>query len=141
MAGYYGYSKSNNAVEAENSGRYPLGAAIKIVAKTAGITQKHARELLNIIGSSEWHHTSKYYNKTQYYDVAVAVAYAKNEDDINKIQNSDARERMRSAIKGEFAERLAAIAKITDEISAELGVNAELITNVYYRSWDDLVTL
>ena len=73
MAGYYGYSKSNNAVDAEQNGIHPLTTAVKILASAAGITQKKARAIFNSVGACEWHHTSKYYNKTDYYDVQGAA--------------------------------------------------------------------
>lgn len=72
MAGYDGYSKSNNAVDAENHDRFPLTKAIKIVAAKTGITQKESRKVLKGIGTTEYHHTSKYYNCTDYYDIASA---------------------------------------------------------------------
>lgn len=67
-AGYYGYSKSNNAVDAESEGRFPLTKAVSIVSKNLGITKEQAKWLLEYIGPSEWHHTSSHYNKTNYYD-------------------------------------------------------------------------
>jgi len=36
MAGYNGYSKSNNAIAAEEEGRFPLTAATKIVSEACG---------------------------------------------------------------------------------------------------------
>ena len=73
MSGYAGYSKSNNAIAAEESGMLPLTRATRAVACQAGCTQKVARAALLAIGSSEWHHTSKHFNPTDYYDVDQAV--------------------------------------------------------------------
>lgn len=67
-AGYDGYSKSNNAIQAEEEGKFPLSQASKIVASNFGITQKQAKWLLEKIGPCEWHHTSSHYNRTDYYD-------------------------------------------------------------------------
>jgi len=73
MAGYDGYSKSNNAVDAEENGRFPITKAKRIVSAKTGITQKTARKVLKSLGTSEYHHTSKYYNTTDYYDTELAV--------------------------------------------------------------------
>jgi len=74
VAGYNGYSKSNNAVVAEFDGRYPITKAVKIVANETGITQREAREILKEhFDSGEFHHTSKYYNCTNYYDTGAAI--------------------------------------------------------------------
>jgi len=69
MAGYAGYSKSNNALSAEADGRYPLTQAVRVLAKEAKITQAQARIILEKRGTNEWHHTSSRYNCTEYYDV------------------------------------------------------------------------
>lgn len=63
MAGYDGHSKSNNAVEAEREGRFPLSRA----ARRAGVP---AELVKRFVGTSEWHHSSKFYNRVDYYDVA-----------------------------------------------------------------------
>lgn len=73
MSDYCGYSKSNNAVDAESEGRYPLTEATKRVAIELKITQKQARHILETSGTGEWHHTGSYFNKTDYYDVASIV--------------------------------------------------------------------
>ena len=69
MAGNNGYSKSNNAIEAESNGLYPISIAVKMVAKQAGCTQKEARNALETNKPAEWHHTSKHNNCTEYYSV------------------------------------------------------------------------
>ena len=66
MAGYCGYSKSNNAIEAEENGRFPAS----ILAKKIGVKSGAIKEILS---PSEWHHTSKMYNKTNYYDMEEAL--------------------------------------------------------------------
>lgn len=73
MAGYAGYSKSNNAIAAENGGRYPMTRAKKIVSEALGITQAEARRRLEEQGPSEYHHTSKKYNVTNYYDTEECI--------------------------------------------------------------------
>lgn len=72
-AGYHEYSKSNNALDAEEEGRYPLTEASSILAKKLKWSISKAKAFLESIGTSEWHHTSKHYNKTKYYDVSDAA--------------------------------------------------------------------
>lgn len=61
MAGYSGFSKSNNAVAAEAHGRYPATAAARLLGvPVAWVKLQHTRE---------WHHTSSWYNSTDYYDI------------------------------------------------------------------------
>jgi hypothetical protein len=69
MAGYAGYSKSKNALQAESENKFPLTIAVKELAKQAGITQKRAREIFKKIGPCEWHHASKFYNRVDYYNL------------------------------------------------------------------------
>jgi len=66
MAGYAGFSKSNNAVAAENSGRFPAS----VLAKKLKVNTEAIKALLH---PSEWHHTTKFYNKTDYYDMEDAL--------------------------------------------------------------------
>lgn len=63
--GYDGYSRSNNAVNAEEEGRYPASKAAKILGITTD-TLKHFFETDHM----EWHHVSKHYNKVKFYDVS-----------------------------------------------------------------------
>lgn len=74
MAGYCGYSKSNNAVEAEENGIFPLSHVGKhiqyLIIKNLGFkpTLKDCKALAEVYGTSEWHHSSKFYNRVDYYD-------------------------------------------------------------------------
>lgn len=61
MAGYYNYSKSNNAIAAERNGRYPASRVAKMLGVPTLWVQRQR--------SREWHHTSSRYNITDYYDV------------------------------------------------------------------------
>lgn len=63
MAGYSGYSKSINALEAEDDGLFPAS----ICAKKLGVSTAAIKEILR---PSEWHHTSGWFNKTDYYDIS-----------------------------------------------------------------------
>ncbi|MFA5387838.1 MAG: hypothetical protein WC322_05670 [Candidatus Paceibacterota bacterium] len=62
MSGYAGFSKSNNAVDAEEAGLLTLTAT----AKQLKVSTEAVRSILS---PSEWHHSSKYYNKVDYYDL------------------------------------------------------------------------
>ena len=63
MAGYYGYSKSNNAVIAEENGLQTAGGIAKMIGRGAT-----AAGVASILSPDEWHHTSKHFNRTNYYD-------------------------------------------------------------------------
>lgn len=67
-SGYVGYSMSKRAANAREEGRYPKTDFKKIY----GLTDKTLTVLvdLGIITDTEWHHTSKFGNKTTFYDWA-----------------------------------------------------------------------
>lgn len=84
MTGYKGYSMSNNAIEAYNSGERPISKWTKTdilqVLKRSDIPKSQ----LDLVGKmplksmrdyglrrSSWHHTSSHYNKTDFYVVDV----------------------------------------------------------------------
>lgn len=79
MAGYAGYSKSNNAVQAEREGRYPLSIAKKVLQELFisdfgwKVSLKDCTELLEQEYDGEWHHSSKFYNRINYYNVAGLI--------------------------------------------------------------------
>jgi len=60
MVGYRGYSKSNNAIEAESCGKMTASVLSKIL-KCSSMAIKA------ILAPEEWHHTSSHYNRTNYY--------------------------------------------------------------------------
>ena len=70
MSGYYNYSKSNNAIEAEKNDRYPISKAKKILARKLDWTQEKSEQFLKKIGTNEYHHCSKLYNIVYFYDVS-----------------------------------------------------------------------
>ena len=69
MAGYCEFSKSNNALAAEAAGRYTATA----LGRRLGCTAAACKALLAPV---EWHHTSGWYNPTDYYDEPVLLALA-----------------------------------------------------------------
>lgn len=66
MAGYNGFSKSNNAVDAEASGRYPAS----VLAKRIGVKAGAIRALVR---SGEWHHSSKWFTVVDYFSEDEAL--------------------------------------------------------------------
>jgi hypothetical protein len=62
MPGYVGQSKSVSAVNAEADCKFPATEA----ARRLGVSVAAVKAILV---PCEWHHTSKYYNQTDYYDV------------------------------------------------------------------------
>ena len=73
-------SYSPRCQDARAGGRLPLGQAatrVRQLCKAAGkkVTLLTARVALRDTHDGEWHHTSRYANRTDYYDVAAAVAW------------------------------------------------------------------
>ena len=68
MAGYCGYSKSNNALQAESEGKVTASELAKRIGKGATAAAVKA-----VVPYSEWHHTSSHFNKTYYYDFESSV--------------------------------------------------------------------
>lgn len=66
MAGYFGFSKSINAIIAESEGKMTASE----LAKYLGVDIKSIHDNLS---PDEWHHTSCYYNETSYYDANIFV--------------------------------------------------------------------
>lgn len=82
MSGYCGFSKSNNAICAENDNKLPLSRWTKakiievlrenqINANFIDAISKCSLEFLktSILKCYEWHHTGSYFNCTDYYEV------------------------------------------------------------------------
>ena len=67
--GYVGYSESVRSAEAKEQGRFPKTA----FKKEYGISEKRFNDLVRdgTIGVTEWHHTSKFGNRTQFYGPLV----------------------------------------------------------------------
>lgn len=63
--GYVGYSMSKRAADARNEGKFPKTG----FKKEYGITGKlfNILEDIGVIGVQEWHHTSMYGNRTDFY--------------------------------------------------------------------------
>ena len=72
MAGYSGFSKSNNAVAAEASGRHPATAAARLLGVPVA--------WVKLQRTTEWHHTSSWYNSTDYYDLETLAEHLATEE-------------------------------------------------------------
>ncbi len=103
MAGYSGFSMSNNAIAAYENGEKPYSKwtkrdiieAIEDLIKEEEIILNCSLEKLKIIPVktlkemcltySSWHHTSNHYNKTDFYSISINKIEELTDDKINKI--------------------------------------------------------
>lgn len=103
MSGYNGFSMSNNAVDAYESGEKPLSKwtkfeilhSIKEMISNGDIELKIEFELLNkikvkqlktfFLKKSSWHHTSSRYNKTDFYDLDTNYIENLTEDKVKSL--------------------------------------------------------
>lgn len=93
MAGYSGYSKSNNAVDAEERGLLVASRLAAWVRKAGGRRYRGltARDIEARLRYAEWHHASCKFNIVNYYDplslasacnreaLVIAAAHRRNE--------------------------------------------------------------
>ncbi len=85
-SGYSGYSMSMRAVQARNEGRYPKTDFKRVY----GLTESVLQTLLSMgwIDNSEWHHTSKFGNKTVFYgweDDIYKEVYQQHKQEFDKL--------------------------------------------------------
>ena len=81
MAGYKGFSMSNNAVRAYEDGEMPISkwtrqAVIDWIAddlETDSANIKLLKRYKDYLYYSGWHHTSKYYNRTEFFKVEYTL--------------------------------------------------------------------
>lgn len=72
MTGYnWKHGKSDSAVEAEKSGHYHATKCGKILGIATAVIKSN-------LSTSEWHHTGKFYQKTDYYDIEVVREWAES---------------------------------------------------------------
>ena len=84
-SGYVGYSKSKRAVAAEERGlrnKSQMDASFRdsvntLIVQRGGspVTLKAIKDATNKVVADEWHHTSMYGNKTDYYSAETIAAY------------------------------------------------------------------
>ena len=124
MAGYYGFSMSNNAVTAYEDGKRPLSkwtktaildracskmqdegaepdqiAAVMTALKSLSIKTLKARALT----VSEWHHCSSWYNRTDFYDVVDTLDLIENASTWTE-QNEQEQEQIEHKVRARFLE-------------------------------------
>ena len=103
MAGYNGWSMSNNAVSAYNNGEKPLskwtkkeiietlseaveGGEIELKANIEKIKKMPVKALKDsCLHRSSWHHTSNHYNKTDFYSLDTEKIEELTDERINEI--------------------------------------------------------
>lgn len=99
MAGYKGYSMSNNAVAAYSDGEMPLskwtkGAILKAIYENCEIAEEKADLLRKMTAKelkdkflkySSWHHTSKFYNCTNFYNLDVEIVKSISAEEIRNM--------------------------------------------------------
>jgi len=93
MAGYsWDNGKSNNAIMAEESGKFPKSNITASLLKDFDIplTVKDVKKLieLNIFKSREWHHTSSKFNETYFYDLNELKNMCEDEETFAVIKDS-----------------------------------------------------
>lgn len=133
MAGYNGYSMSNNAAAAYNSGEKPLSKWTKIAIfeeitencdipeeKMTVLQKMTVKELKKeFLHWSSWHHTSKMYNCTDFYSLVFErieeITIAEIEDIIANRKKSS--RRPKEVIETEKTEKVAR--KAEKEVRAE----------------------
>lgn len=69
MAGYNGFSMSNNAILAYSDGRMPASAFAAFVRKNKTYKGCTPFAVRCALVPAEWHHTSCKYNQTYFYDL------------------------------------------------------------------------
>lgn len=69
MAGYNGFSKSNNAIDAEDRGLMTASQLAKVAGQQWNrLKGLKASDVESVVRAREWHHCSKMYNKVNYFD-------------------------------------------------------------------------
>ena len=82
MSGYYGFTKSNNAVAAEENSRFPASTlAKKLKVKTVAIKA--------LMSTDEYHHTSCHFNCTDFYDGDLMLRIANGQTDLEDCFDAD----------------------------------------------------
>lgn len=99
MKGYDGYSMSNNAVSAYKDGEKPLSRWTKRDILNS-IEESHAelkctmsmlhKVPVNVLKEacltySSWHHTSSYFNRTEFYSLDMDKVESLTDEDLNKL--------------------------------------------------------
>lgn len=133
MAGYNGYSMSNNAVAAYADGEMPLSkwtktAILDAIFENCEIAEEKenllrkmtAKELKDaFLKLSSWHHTSKFYNCTNFYNLDFEVIEEISIKEIKNIISNRQKKARRSAEEIEAEKAAKAARKAEKEAKAE----------------------
>lgn len=106
MSGYYGFSMSNNAIDAYNTGEKPFSKWTKadILSELGELSPKFKKTKLSALKKellyvSSWHHTSKEFNRTDFYSIDVEKAAEMSKSEIAKLYIKTEREQPKAEIK------------------------------------------
>ena len=121
MAGYYGYSMSNNAVDSYNSGEKPLSKWSKAnILDALSPEQREAAKGMSLAALRElfleyrgWHHTSSHYNRTEFYGIAEEL----NEITVEQIEEAAERDKKEREEKRALTPKKSAPKYITAKVS------------------------
>ena len=117
-SGYVGYSMSKRAAEAKEEGRFPKTQFVK----EYGVPVAHLDALVaaGIISNDEWHHTSKFGNKTPFYgwvEDSFLQAYNDNKAAIEEIiEQYNGTNSLSFTERRELAEKIAAIIESSESV-------------------------
>lgn len=117
-SGYVGYSMSKRAAEAKEEGRFPKTQFVK----EYGVPATHLDALVaaGIISNDEWHHTSKFGNKTPFYgwvEDNFLQAYNDNKAAIEEIiKQYNGTGPLSFSERRELAEKIAAIIESSESV-------------------------
>jgi hypothetical protein len=140
MAGYdWANGMSSNAVRAYQEGKMPKTKAVAALAKRYGLTRKAAREIVEEVGRCEWHHSSKYFHETDFYDLAACAKRIEAQpvlDALNALPYDWRAELDPAFSLQDFAARRAAVAQVFEDLAAAVGSSRELVENLYYADWN-----
>lgn len=118
MSGYYGYSMSNNAIEAYENGEKPYSkwtkasviSAIKEAVENGEVHLPYSVSVFNsvplgafksrVLEMTSWHHTSAKYNKTEFYSLRLDWLESVSAEDIYKMA-TEYKERKRAEKEAE----------------------------------------
>lgn len=117
-SGYEGYSMSKRAAEAKEEGRFPKTQFVK----EYGVPAAHLDALVvaGIISNDEWHHTSKFGNKTPFYgwvEDSFLQAYNDNKAAIEEIiEQYNGTDPLSFTERRKLAEKIAAIIESSESV-------------------------
>lgn len=117
-SGYVGYSMSKRAAEAKEEGRFPKTQFVK----EYGVPAAHLDALVaaGIISNDEWHHTSKFGNKTPFYgwvEDSFLQAYNDNKAAIEEIiEQYNGTDPLSFTERRKLTEKIAAIIESSESV-------------------------